>query len=81
MRSFSATDLGNKTGDVLATASQEPIAISKHGKPRFVILTSETFNKLKRGSDPRVAGRTADIPPEIGSAIIASIEEMMREDE
>ena len=55
MRSFSTTDLGNKTGDVLAAASQGPTAISKHGKSRFVILTSETFNKLKRGSDPRVS--------------------------
>ncbi|MYG26623.1 MAG: prevent-host-death family protein, partial [Boseongicola sp. SB0677_bin_26] len=30
MLQFSSTDLGNRTGDVLAAAAQEPVAIARH---------------------------------------------------
>jgi antitoxin Phd len=37
MRHFSATELANKTGDVLAAAAQEPVHIQRHGKSRYVV--------------------------------------------
>ena len=61
MREFSATDLGNKTGDVLAAASQEPIAIARHGKRRFVVLSTEEFEALRQGKDSRTAHHVDDL--------------------
>ena len=62
MLQFTSTDLGNRTGDVLAAAAREPVAIARHGKRRFVLLTTENYETLKTSGDPRIARRTADIP-------------------
>ena len=37
---FSATDLKQNVGDVLDAASREPVAITRHNKPRCVIVAS-----------------------------------------
>ena len=41
MRHFTATELANNTGDVLAAAAQEPVRIQRHGKSRYVLLSVE----------------------------------------
>ena len=73
MIEFSATDLGNRTGDVLAAAARAPVAITRHGKQRFVVLTTETFERCRTTGDPRIARRTADIPPEEGAMLEAEL--------
>ena len=40
MRSFSSTELKQTLGDVLDAATHGPIVITKHKKPRFVLLRS-----------------------------------------
>ena len=61
MRQFSATDLANKTGDVLALAAQQPVAIARHGKRRFVVLSTEEFEALRHGKDSRTAHHVDDL--------------------
>ena len=61
MRQFSATDLANKTGDVLAVAAQQPVAIARHGKRRFVVLSTEEFEALRQGKDSRTAHHVDDL--------------------
>ncbi|MDO6758077.1 type II toxin-antitoxin system prevent-host-death family antitoxin [Phaeobacter inhibens] len=61
MRQFSATELANKTGDVLALAAQQPVAIARHGKPRFVVLSTEEFEALRQGKDSRTAHHVDDL--------------------
>ena len=61
MRQFSATDLANKTGDVLALAAQQPVAIARHGKRRFVVLSTEEFEALRQGKDSRAAHHVDDL--------------------
>ncbi len=80
MRQFSSTDLGNKTGDVLAAASQEPVAIARHGKPRFVVLTTEKYERLNKANDPRIAGRTAEIPADEGALLMTEIDRLLKSD-
>ncbi len=46
MRGYSATELANNTGDVLLTAAGEPVEITRHGKPRFVLMTLDRYEKL-----------------------------------
>ena len=81
MLQFSATDLGNKTGDVLAAAAQAPVAIARHGKPRFVVLTTERFERYRQSGDQRIARRTADIPPEEGAELEAELIRIIESDE
>ena len=61
MRQFSATDLANKTGDVLALAAQHPVAITRHGKPRFVVLSTEEFEALRQSKDNQTAHHVDDL--------------------
>lgn len=81
MREFSATDLGNRTGDVLAAASQEPVKIARHGKARFVVLTTETFEKLSSANDPRIARLTKDIPEAEGAQLLAELDRIIETDD
>ncbi len=73
MREFSSTDLGKRTGDVLDAAAQGPVAITRHRKARFAVLTTEEFERIRASGDPRIARRTADIPPEEGAKLIAAL--------
>ncbi|MDE0524082.1 MAG: type II toxin-antitoxin system prevent-host-death family antitoxin [Boseongicola sp.] len=81
MLQFTSTDLGNKTGDVLAAAAQEPVAITRHGKRRFVLLTTEKYEALKTSGDPRIARRTADIPSDEGKLLVAELTRLMDADD
>lgn len=63
MRSYPSTDLKQKLGDVLAVASHEPVAITKHGKSRFVLMSLETYQARFPG-DPRRSHAIEEMPQE-----------------
>lgn len=50
MRSVSATELKNKTADVMdLVAAERAVAIRRHDKPRAVLLSMEEYASLKGG--------------------------------
>lgn len=63
MRRYRSTELKQNLGDVLAAASREPIAITKHGKSRFVLMSVESF-EARFPSDPRRSYAIEDMPQE-----------------
>ncbi len=75
MREYTATDLANNTGDVLSAAAQETIEITRHGKPRFVIMSHERFERLVSRGDPRRAIRNEDMTDTEAEALIAALED------
>lgn len=80
MKHFSATDLGEKTGDVLAAAAQAPIMIERHGKPRFVILSHEEYERRVVRKDPRRAFNLADLNDAEAAALIEALENSIKND-
>ncbi len=44
IQNFPAADLARKTGDILDAASRAPVAITKHRKPRFVLMSLERYS-------------------------------------
>ena len=50
-------------------------------KPRFVKLTTETFERIQRSADLRIARRTANISNDEGPALVAEMERMLQEDD
>ncbi|MCK8463524.1 type II toxin-antitoxin system Phd/YefM family antitoxin [Aliiroseovarius sp. CAU 1755] len=54
MRFFSSTALKQTLGDVLEAARQGPVAITRHKKPRFVLMTVREYEQLFRKDDLRV---------------------------
>lgn len=44
MKTFPTTDLKQNTGDVLDAANREPVAITRHNKPRYVLMSLDAYN-------------------------------------
>ncbi|MCY0155071.1 type II toxin-antitoxin system Phd/YefM family antitoxin [Hoeflea alexandrii] len=60
MKEFSVADLTCKTGDLFEAATISPVAISKHRKPRYVIMSMERYESLTHGQEIRRAFRLND---------------------
>jgi prevent-host-death family protein len=80
MRNFSATELANKTGDVLAAAAQEPVHIQRHGKSRYVLLSVEQFERLATKADQRRAVHVEDMDVAEAEQLIAHLEHSIKHD-
>ncbi len=80
LRQFSSTELTNKTGDVLAAAAQRPVAIARHGKARFVVLSTEQFERLQHGIDTRRSVHVSDLNDAEAEAMIEALQESIDND-
>ncbi|MCR9284832.1 MAG: type II toxin-antitoxin system Phd/YefM family antitoxin [Rhodobacteraceae bacterium] len=80
MRAFSATELANKTGDVLAAAAQEPVAIQRHGKSRFVMLSAEEFERLQHKRDTRKAVHVSELSDTDAGDLLSALEDSLKND-
>ena len=80
LRRFSSTELANATGDVLAAAAQEPVQITRRGKPRFVVLTTERFAELNGRRDSRRSVHVDDLEDAEAANLIARLQERTEED-
>ena len=73
MRTFPSTDLKQTLGDVLDAASQEPITITKHSKPRYVLMSIHDYEQRFQ-KDERQVFMVKDMPPEHLALLEASVE-------
>lgn len=74
-KTVTATDLSNRSGDILLESERGPVGVLRHGKPRYVILNVDAYESLRRGADARRAYRTRDLPPDLLDAILKSMKE------
>ena len=78
MATFTTADLSRRFGDVIAAAHKGPVTLTQHRKPRFVLITVERYEVLRKRADARTAARVADMPadlvPEVSSAIDAYLD-------
>lgn len=74
MKSFSTGDLSRKIGDVTHAASQAPVTITQHNKPRYVMMSVETFQRL----DPRRVYSVDNTPLEIADWLVPQLEAFAR---
>ena len=75
MKQFSSTELANATGDVLAAAAQEPVLIARHGKPRFVMLSAEQYERLLTQGETRRAFHVSDLTDAEADKLIAQLQD------
>ncbi len=73
IQNFPAADLARKTGDILDAASRAPVAITKHRKPRFVLMSLERYEALTGATDQQ-AHMLDDMPAEMKAMMIAALE-------
>ncbi|ODS52819.1 MAG: prevent-host-death protein [Agrobacterium sp. SCN 61-19] len=62
MRQFTTGDLNKQVGDVTDAASREPVVLTKHRKPRFVLMSYDQYERLRTGGDTRTAHHAAEMP-------------------
>ena len=79
MKTFRAADLTRQTGDLFEAAAREPVAITKHRKPRFVVMSFDRFEELTRGTSQR-AYRIDELPPELGRALDGALDRALEDD-
>lgn len=78
MRSFSTVDLLRDLKSVTHAATREPVAITQHRKPRFVLMAMEDFERLAdRPKEPRRAIKTDETPPEIAAIFGPALQAMI----
>lgn len=63
MKRYPSTDLKQNLGDVLAAASQQPVSITRHNKPRYVLMSIETY-EAQFANDSRRVYAAKDAPSE-----------------
>ena len=79
MKQFAAGDLTRGTGNLFEAATIAPVAITKHGKPHFVVMSMEQFRALKAGRGSPAALDVADMPEDLGKLLDRGIEEHFRD--
>ena len=77
MKSFSTGDLSRKIGDVTQAASQAPITITQHNKPRYVLMIMETYLAFQN-LVPRRACSVEETPPDIAEWLVPGLEALAR---
>lgn len=51
MKRFASTALKTQTTEMFSAAVREPVEITKHGKPAFVLMSEEHFRRLEALED------------------------------
>lgn len=78
MRQFTTGDLNKQVGDVTDAASREPVVLTKHRKPRFVLMSYDHYERLRTGGDTRTAHQTAEMPKQHLDLFEAEIDRLSR---
>ena len=79
MKQFAAGELTRNTGDLFEAATVAPVAITKHRKPRFVMMSMERFEALTTGRGAQVALDVTDMPEELGDLLDRGLDAHFRD--
>lgn len=81
MRTFTTVELLRDLKSVTHAAAREPVTITQHRKPRFVLMAVEDYEQLaERAKDPRRALSMTDMPAEIAAIFDTAIDDLARGD-
>jgi prevent-host-death family protein len=79
LKQFPAKDITRNTADLWTAATVEPIAITKHRKPRFVVMSMEHYETLVDEVQPQTSIDVANMPDDIGALFDSAVEEHFRD--
>lgn len=78
MKQFTFSDMNRASGEILEAALIEPVALTKHGKEKLVILTADAYQRL-RGQPHTVAYALEDAPEPIHSELMSGLNEILKD--
>lgn len=80
MPTFSLTELGNKSGEVIEAAFRGPVDITSRGKRKFVLLTANQFDRLKHGASAQRVHRADRLGAKEREHFLAGLDQIAAED-
>jgi prevent-host-death family protein len=79
MKTFSLTELSNKSGEVVEAAIRGPVDITSRGKRKFVLMTADDFDRLRERGTQR-AYRTDRLNGQERESFLAGLDEITARD-
>ncbi|ESZ24188.1 MULTISPECIES: type II toxin-antitoxin system Phd/YefM family antitoxin [unclassified Mesorhizobium] len=73
MKQFTFSDMNRASGEILETAMIEPVALTKRGKEKLIILSATQYRQLV-SSPHAVAYTLEDAPDEIHDELMSGLE-------
>ncbi|HTV71734.1 MAG TPA: type II toxin-antitoxin system Phd/YefM family antitoxin [Rhizobiaceae bacterium] len=74
MKTFAFSDLNRQSGEVLDAALAAPVTLTKHGKPKVVVMSIAEFERL---TYPR-AYSIHDMPDDVRDELLAGLNELVK---
>lgn len=74
MKSFAFSDLNRQSGEVLDAALAEPVTLTKHGKPKVVMMSIDDYERL---TYPR-AYSIYDAPDDVIEELLAGLDAIVK---
>lgn len=76
---FKAADLTRHTSELFDAAIRSPIAITKHRKPKFVLMSMDQYQQLARGATQQVH-LLDEMPEDLRALMIQGLERDLEAD-
>ena len=78
MRSFTISDMNKQVGEITDAARKAPVVITRHRKPRFVLMSMEHYERLRGTDDPRRAYGAGETPEDISAQFATELDRLAR---
>lgn len=79
MKSYSLTDLSNRSGEIAEAAKQGPVAITNRGKRQYVLLTAEQYDAFSKPHTVRRVLNMEDLSPEDADFYLRALSKELEE--
>lgn len=76
---FKAADLTRHTSELFDAAIRSPVAITKHRKPKFVLMSMDQYQQLAKGATQQVH-MLNEMPDDLRALMIEGLERDMNQD-
>ena len=76
---FKAADLTRHTSELFDAAIRSPVAITKHRKPKFVLMSMDQYQQLARGATQQVH-LLDEMPEDLRAQMIEGLERDLDKD-
>jgi hypothetical protein len=79
MQKFTTVDLLRDIKTVTMAADRQPVAITQHRKPRYVLMTYDEFEAMKSRSNPRRVYGPNEAPQDLVDIILPELDRLIEE--
>ena len=76
MKQFSFSDMNRLSGEILETALTEPVALTKYGKERLVIVPADRYRSLVGDVKP-TAFTIDDAPDDVHAELMGGLDAIL----